>query len=65
MTLAILAVLAGMISQMPPEPEVLSRDAPVMAAVTEVLALMCYGFRGRGRIDHVHGAPVTSRTPYI
>lgn len=48
--------IAGMIQPMAPEAEVLSRDMVVMAALTVGLALMCYGFRGPGRIDRARGA---------
>lgn len=48
--------IAGLIQPMTPEPEVLSRDIVVMAAVTVGLALMCLGLRGPGRIDRARGA---------
>ncbi|GAA73098.1 MULTISPECIES: calcium/sodium antiporter [Alteromonadales] len=55
----ILAVvgIAGVISPMPHiSAEVLTRDWPVMMAMTVALFVMAYGFRGQGRINRVEGA---------
>jgi cation:H+ antiporter len=48
--------LAGMIRPEPLEPAVLTRDYPVMVAVTLAMFLMAYGFRGPGRLNRVEGA---------
>ena len=49
--------IAGAIAPMPAlAPEVMTRDWPVMMALTAVLFLMCYGFRGEGRINRLEGA---------
>jgi cation:H+ antiporter len=53
-TLAVVGI-AGLIAPMSVAPEVLTRDFPVMAALTLVLVAMCYGFRGPGRINRVEG----------
>jgi cation:H+ antiporter len=37
-------------------PEVLSRDVLIMAALTVLLFIFCYGFRGPGRINRLEGA---------
>lgn len=48
--------LAGVISPMAVEPDLLSRDVLVMAALTLALFVMGYGFRQRpGRINRVEG----------
>ena len=55
----ILAVagIAGAIMPMPELlPEVLTRDWPVMMALTAALFLMAYGFRNKGRITRINGA---------
>ena len=54
-TLAVVGI-AGLIAPMPVAPEVLTRDFPVMAALTLVLFAMCYGFRGPGRINRFEGS---------
>lgn len=54
-TLAVVGI-AGAIHPMFPGPEVLSRDIPVMAALTVSLFVICYGFRGPGRINRYEGA---------
>jgi len=54
-TLAVVGI-AGLIAPMPVAPEVLTRDFPVMAALTLVLFAMCYGFRGPGRINRIEGS---------
>lgn len=54
----ILAVIgiAGVIAPMPHlSPEVLTRDWPVMMAMTAGLFVMAYGFRGEGRINRFEG----------
>jgi cation:H+ antiporter len=53
-TLAVVGI-AGLIAPMSVAPEVLTRDFPVMAALTLVLFAMCYGFRGPGRINRLEG----------
>jgi cation:H+ antiporter len=53
-TLAVVGI-AGLIAPMSVAPEVLTRDLPVMAALTLVLFAMCYGFRGPGRINRLEG----------
>ena len=54
-TLAVVGI-AGLIVPMPVAPEVLTRDFPVMAALTLVLFAMCYGFRGPGRVNRFEGS---------
>jgi len=54
-TLAVVGI-AGLIAPMPVASEVLTRDFPVMAALTLVLFAMCYGFRGPGRINRFEGS---------
>ena len=53
-TLAVVGI-AGSISPMAVAPEVLSRDVLVMAALTLLLFLFGYGFRGAGRINRLEG----------
>ncbi|TVQ69229.1 MAG: calcium/sodium antiporter [Oceanospirillales bacterium] len=54
-TLAVVG-LAGLIHPLDVEPEMLTRDWPVMAALTAALFVMGYGFRGRlGRINRIEG----------
>ena len=53
-TLAVVGI-AGTIHPMAVEPEVLTRDIFVMAALTLSLFIICYGFRGPGRINRVEG----------
>lgn len=53
-TLAVVGI-AGLIAPMSVAPEVLTRDFPVMGALTLVLFAMCYGFRGAGRINRFEG----------
>lgn len=49
--------IAGAIAPMSIDGEVLSRDFPVMLALTLVLFVMCWGFRGRqGRVNRVEGS---------
>lgn len=54
-TLAVVG-LAGAICPMDVPPEVLSRDMAVMGALTLSLFVICYGFRGKGRINRFEGA---------
>jgi len=54
-TLAVVGI-AGLIAPMPVASEVLTRDFPVMAALTLVLFAMCYGFRGPGRVNRFEGS---------
>jgi cation:H+ antiporter len=54
-TLAVVG-LAGAIHPMTTEPEVLSRDLPVMASLTVSLFVIGYGIRGPGRINRLEGA---------
>ena len=54
-TLAVVSI-AGLIAPNSVAPEVLSPDFPVMAALTLVLFVMCYGFRGPGRINRLEGS---------
>ncbi len=58
----LLAVLAmpGLIAPGMLAPEVFSRDFPVMFALTVVLLLMAYGFRGPGKITRIEGALLLS-----
>lgn len=53
-TLAVVGI-AGLIAPMAVAPEVLTRDLPVMAALTLVLCVFGYGFRGPGRINRFEG----------
>ncbi|MGW8310751.1 MAG: calcium/sodium antiporter [Thiogranum sp.] len=54
----LLAVLGipGIISAGPIDPAVVTRDMPVMSALTVALLLMAYGFNGEGRINRLEGA---------
>ncbi len=54
-TLAVVGI-AGMISPMAVASDVLTRDIPVMIALTVALFVLGYGFRGPGRINRVEGA---------
>lgn len=55
-TLAVVGI-AGSISPLDVEPAVMTRDIPVMAALTLSLFVMGFGFRGKnGRINRVEGA---------
>ena len=48
--------IAGVISPMPQiSPDVLTRDWPVMMAMTVGLFIMAYGFRGEGRLNRIEG----------
>lgn len=54
----LLAVLGipGILSPGPVDPQVLTRDMPIMTALTVALLLMAYGVRGEGRINRFEGA---------
>ncbi|PKN43680.1 MAG: calcium/sodium antiporter [Deltaproteobacteria bacterium HGW-Deltaproteobacteria-18] len=54
-TLAVVGI-AGMIGPMTVEAEVFTRDILVMTALTLLLFVIGYGFRGPGRINRVEGA---------
>jgi cation:H+ antiporter len=47
--------LPGLLRPAPVQPEVLSRDVPIMAALTVALLIMAYGFTGEGRINRFEG----------
>jgi len=49
--------IAGLLSPTPIDPDILSRDMPVLIILTIVLFMMCYGFRseGPGRINRWEG----------
>lgn len=53
-TLAVVGIAAA-IHPTPVAPEVLSRDILIMAALTVILFIFCYGFRGPGRINRLEG----------
>ncbi|MGB3224504.1 MAG: calcium/sodium antiporter [Desulforhopalus sp.] len=53
-TLAVVGIAAA-IHPTPVAPEVLSRDILIMAALTVLLFIFCYGFRGPGRINRLEG----------
>jgi cation:H+ antiporter len=48
--------MPGVIAPGAVEPVLLERDFPVMAALSVVLFLMAFGFKGPGRIKRWHGA---------
>jgi cation:H+ antiporter len=49
--------IAGVIAPLPAlAPDILTRDWPVMMAMTAALFLTAYGFRGEGRINRIEGA---------
>lgn len=54
-TLAVVGIAAA-IHPMAVEPVVLTRDMPVMAALTVSLFIIGYGFRGPGRINRIEAA---------
>ncbi len=58
-TLAVVG-LAGAISPMQVEPEVLGRDVLVMSGLTVSLFIFGYGFRGPGRINRLEGAALVA-----
>ncbi len=47
--------LPGVISPSRVDPQVLSRDMPIMTALTVALLLMAFGFTGEGRINRLEG----------
>ena len=53
----LLAVLGipGILSPGSIDPDVLSRDMPIMVTLTVVMLVMAYGFRGKGRINRLEG----------
>jgi cation:H+ antiporter len=53
----LLAVLAlpGLIQPSVLDPAVMQRDYPIVVALTFVLFIMAYGFKGRGRVNRVEG----------
>lgn len=53
-TLAVVGI-AGMIRPMQVGPEVFYRDIMVMSALTLILFIFAYGFRGPGRINRIEG----------
>jgi cation:H+ antiporter len=53
-TLAVVGI-AGVIRPFAAEPEVFSRDIPVMAVLTVSLFVIGYGFRGPGRVNRLEG----------
>jgi cation:H+ antiporter len=53
-TLAVVGI-AGTINPLAVGPEVFSRDILVMAVLTVSLFVICYGFRGPGRINRLEG----------
>lgn len=53
-TLAVVGI-AGAIHPMVVPPEVISRDMMVMGLLTLSLFVLCYGFRGPGRINRIEG----------
>ncbi|SEM76707.1 calcium/sodium antiporter [Nitrosomonas marina] len=67
-TLAVVGI-AGMIHPMSVDPAVLSRDMPVMAALTLSLFVIGYGPHGHGRINRIEGslllACYTGYTAYL
>lgn len=58
-TLAVVGI-AGAIHPMVVAPEVLSRDILMMAALTVLLFVMGYGFRGAGRINRIEAVVLLS-----
>jgi cation:H+ antiporter len=61
--------IAGLISPLTIPPDVLSRDYPVMAAITLLLYLLVYGFRNKGLLSRTKGmlllAGYTAYTVYL
>ena len=53
-TLAVVG-LSGVIMPFAAPGEILTRDLPVMSALTFALVLMCYGFGRRGRVNRIEG----------
>jgi cation:H+ antiporter len=54
----LLAVLGipGIISPSVVDPAVLSRDMPIMVALTVALMIMAYGFHGKGHINRLQAS---------
>jgi len=54
----LLAVLGipGILSPSVVDPAVLSRDMPIMVALTVALLIMAYGFHGKGRINRLEAS---------
>ncbi|PJN95780.1 calcium/sodium antiporter [Amaricoccus sp. HAR-UPW-R2A-40] len=53
-TLAVVG-LSGVIMPFAAPGEILTRDLPVMSALTFALVVMCYGFGRRGRVNRIEG----------
>jgi cation:H+ antiporter len=53
-TLAVVG-LSGVIMPFAAPGEILTRDLPVMSALTLALVVMCYGFGRRGRVNRIEG----------
>jgi cation:H+ antiporter len=47
--------IAGIISPLRVEPEILTRDWPILMLMTVALFVMAYGFKGPGRINRAEG----------
>ncbi len=62
-TLAVVGI-AGAISPMAVGPEVFNRDMLVMSALTLLLFVIGYGFRGPGRINRIKGALLLAVSVY-
>jgi cation:H+ antiporter len=58
-TLAVVG-LAGLIRPLPVAPEILSRDLPVLAALTISLFVIGFGLRRPGRVNRIEGAVLLS-----
>jgi cation:H+ antiporter len=54
--LMVVVGIAGAVSPMQVEPEVLYRDWAVMAGLTVILLPMCLGYKKQGRINRFEGA---------
>ncbi len=48
--------ITGTVAPLTVDSQILSRDIPVLAVMTIALFIMCYGFRGSGRINRYEGA---------
>lgn len=53
-TLAVVGI-SGVIMPFAAPSEILTRDLPVMSALTFALVVMCYGFGRRGRVNRIEG----------
>ncbi|MBD3647004.1 MAG: sodium:calcium antiporter, partial [Pseudomonadales bacterium] len=52
------SIVVGIAATLAPtatEPDLIYRDLPVMGVLTLVLFVMCYGFRGPGRVTRLEG----------